>query len=295
MGIEVITPGSWPELLETLHSGSWNPELKRYRSPFVYRGQAYDAPLSTSLQRLSRTPHAIERHLVRAFRKYAPASAEPRGSQWAWLTLGQHHGLPTRLLDWSYSPLVALHFATASEEHAGLDGVVWMIDVAATTASLPQQLRSVLAQEGSAVFTTEMLEMFSAGTGEGLPFDAEMSWLERVEREQGAPYLLFLEPPSLDQRLVQQSALFSMLSNPEVTLDDWLAPRATMARQVVVPSGLKAEVRDRLDGSNITERTLFPDLGGLSQWLSRYYRDLPPGQGTAPQGRTLDDRRNRHR
>lgn len=241
MGIEVITPGSWPDLEEALHQRSWNPELKRFRSPFVFRGQAYDAPLTTSLQRLSGSPRSIERHLVRAFRKYAPASTEPAGSQWAWLTLGQHHGLPTRLLDWSYSPLVALHFATASEEHAGTDGVVWMIDVGATTASLPEQLRSVLAQEGGAVFTTEMLEMFSANPGRGLPFDAEMSWLDRVEQEHGAPYLLFLEPPSLDQRIVQQSALFSMLSNPEVTLEDWLQPRAAMARRVVVPRGLKAE------------------------------------------------------
>ncbi|GHF44460.1 hypothetical protein HNQ07_001847 [Deinococcus metalli] len=294
MGVQILTPSTWPQLLETLQSGSWNPQLGRFRSPFVFRGQAHAAPLSTSLQRLSSDPRSIERHLIRAFRKYAPATTEARRSLWAWLTLGQHHGLPTRLLDWSYSPLVALHFATASEAHADHDGVVWMIDVAATTQGLPEQLRRVLAQEGGAVFTTEMLDVFSAGTSGDLPFDAEMSWLDRVEHEQGGPYLLFLEPPSLDQRIVQQSALFSMLSNPEVTLDDWLSSRADLARCVVVPRDLKAEVRDRLDGANITERTLFPDLGGLSQWLSRYYRDRPP-QLDAPQGRTLDEDRNRHR
>lgn len=288
-------PGSWNELLAVLHDGAWNPQLRRHRSPYVFRGQGHDAPLTTSLQRLSATPRAVERHLVRAFRKYAPATSESQGSLWSWLTLGQHHGLPTRLLDWSYSPLVALHFATANEEFADVDGVVWMIDVGATTRTLPGPLRGVLAQEGSAVFTPELLAMFSAQTRGGLPFDAEMSWLDQVEREQGEPYLLFLEPPSVDSRIVQQSALFSLLSNPEVTLDEWLAPRRGLARKVVVRRGLKPEVRDWLDGANMTERTLFPDLGGLSQWLTRYYRDRPEAGADDPEAPTPEAERNQHR
>ena len=111
-----ITVKGWNDLQERLYEGSWNEALGRFRSPLAYRGmQDAEFGLSTSLVRLGGEYERHEDDLLRNFRKYAHASTTPvlGDSVWHWLALGQHHGLPTRMLDWSYSPLVALHFATA--------------------------------------------------------------------------------------------------------------------------------------------------------------------------------------
>src|ERR1700681_4638352 len=80
-----------------------------------------------------------------------------------------------------------------------------------------------------------------------------------------------MEQPSIDDRIVNQFAVFSVLSNPSLSMDEWLSLHPNLLRKVVVPSSLKWEVRDRLDQANITERVLFPGLDGLSRRLKRYY------------------------
>jgi hypothetical protein len=72
-----------------------------------------------------------------------------------------------------------------------------------------------------------------------------------------------MEQPSIDDRIVNQFAVFSVLSNPSLSMDEWLSLHPNLLRKVVVPSSLKWEVHDRLDQANITERVLFPGLDGF--------------------------------
>jgi FRG domain len=249
-----VRVSSWTDLMEQLFANSWREDLARFRSSRAFRGSS---SLATGLARLRRRPSEVEAHLLRAFQKYASEVRVTDGTQWGWLALAQHYGLPTRLLDWSYSPLVALHFATANVNTCEEDATIWYIDYRRSNEYLPRKFRQALTNAGSDVFTTGMLAALTPT-------------LDALDAMEG-PALLFLEPPSLDARIVNQFALFSLLSGPDASLEDWIAAHDGIAGRVVVPAALRWEVRDKLDQANINERVLFPGLDGLSRWLARYY------------------------
>jgi hypothetical protein len=254
---------SWSDLQERLYADSWQQSLGRHRSPFAFRGMD-DAGMNlvTSLARLGGDFAKTEPFILRSFRKYVQSGLPSfhGDSLWNWLALAQHHGLPTRMLDWTYSPNVALHFATADMRLFDRDGVVWCVDYVQTNSRLPQALKEILSRESAGVFTAEMLDAAANS----------LSALNALSRDD-EPFVIFLEPPSLDHRIVNQFALFSLMSSATSRLDHWLQARPELFHRLVIPKELKWEVRDKLDQTNVNERVLFPGLDGLSAWLKRYY------------------------
>ena len=257
--MDEIRVSSWNELGDQLYEGAWQEPLRRFRSRFAFRGMGRsDHDLRSSLIRLGLGYEKQEGHMLRNFRKYAEREGKLADSLWNWLALAQHHGFPTRLLDWTYSPFVALHFATENLDCFDTDGIIHGIDFSGANALLPDGLKAILEQEGSDVFTVEMLQQAASTLGE---FDALAP----------EPFVVFFEPPSIDDRIVNQFSLFALMSSPTATLDEWACNHADLCRKIIVPHELKWEVRDKLDQANITERVLFPGLDGLSRWLKRYY------------------------
>jgi hypothetical protein len=253
-----IRPTTWTELIGVLYD---IPEMSfgRIRSNFVYRGVADQTwGLETSLQRLGGPFEKLERPLLRNFRKYATPESIPDGNKWVEITVAQHHGLPTRLLDWTTSPQVALHFATHELNHYDRDGVIWCVDVCAAIEILPSDLRRVLSNEWAFVFSAEMLDT--------LP---DLSDLDRLGAHE--PFVLFFEPPSLDARIVNQHAVLSVMPGSKMKLHEYLSAHQQLYKRIVIPKELKWEVRDKLDQDNVCERALFPGLDGLTAWLKRYY------------------------
>ncbi len=252
-----VRVSTWTELQEAVFESSWQPAIGRYRSNHVFRGVPRSRHgLQTSLQ--SGGFEAHERHLLTSFRKYALRSAVHGDWVWNWLSLAKHHGLPTRLLDWTYSPYVAMHFATHNPLHYDEDASIWCVDYRRTNELLPKELKRIAEQEDVNILTTEMLNRVAISLGD---FDD----LARHD------FVVFFEPPSLDERIVNQFALFSLPSGADMSLENLLRQRDGSYRRIVVPAALKWEIRDKLDQANITERVLFPGLDGLSQWLKRYF------------------------
>jgi hypothetical protein len=255
--MEIIAE-SWTDLQEKLFHDTWNDKIGRFRSQYAYRGLgSVGHDLKTSLMRLEGNYWELERHIIRNFQKYSYNDIADEDSIWQWLSIAQHHGLPTRLLDWTFSPYVALHFATASVDLFDQDSVIWAVDYKSIHATLPNVLRNVNKKERSDIFTAQML-------GSAISSLDDFDELKEI--------VVFFEPPSLDARIVNQHALFSVMNNNQRTIDSWLETKKNIQWfKLIIPSKLKWEIRDKLDQANITERVLFPGLTGLCTWLKRHY------------------------
>jgi hypothetical protein len=200
----------------------------------------------------------LEPHLLRSFRKYAQTTSIAGESAWKWLALAQHHGLPTRLVDWTWSPLVALHFATADMSLYREDGMVFSVDTFKARDFLPGKVKTVISREATGVFSIEMLDEMAGS----------LAAFDKLDR---SIFVAFLDPPALDARIVNQFAAFSVMNDAGANLQDWLSTHSGLSRRIIIPAWLKWEVRDKLDQANVAERMLFPGLDGLCRWLTRYY------------------------
>jgi hypothetical protein len=260
LGVNDIVIGSWTELIEKLYEYSWQDKIQRFRSNFAFRGLSdKNYKLKTTLMRQCCNRFDLESHLMRNFVKYGQFEKSQNYTIWDYLAIAQHHGLPTRLMDWTYSPFVALHFATADLSKFDIDGIIWLVDYVELNKNLPTKFKNALKKEGSNVFTIQLLSKLSKS-------------LRDFDSSSEEEFALFFEPPSMDERIINQFALHSVISNPAIIFDNILAKYPKNYRRIIIPSKLKWEIRDKLDQANITERVLFPGLDGLSTWLARHYK-----------------------
>ena len=161
--VKVETITNIEKILDLLSDQNFDDSIQRYRSPYLYRGLPNsNYCLMTSLQRNCKSKQEdIEGAILRNFTKYALIE-EPQLTEsiWRQLIIGQHHGLPTRLLDWTYSPLIGLHFATSGEDLSCMDqhdSILWKIDIEEINSLLPSEYKNVLSLEKAYLFTVDML------------------------------------------------------------------------------------------------------------------------------------------
>ncbi|MDF3053146.1 MAG: hypothetical protein K0S19_1251 [Geminicoccaceae bacterium] len=261
MAIAEVRVNSLGDLIDKVTPPEPDPRTGRRRDSGVYRGDPKDGwPLLTSLDKLGGTPHAkadLEEHILRNFIRYSrPHFPTPPVNEWEVLVTAQHHGLPTRLLDWTYSPLVAAHFATVGEHDS--DRVIWRLDWKSVHRCFGLPELALLIEDLEGILGGERpltpWKLFSRGAG-------------------AQPFACMFEPPSLNARIVAQSATFTLCSDKRVPFDRFLESHGlgSTLTKFIIPAREAARFRDQLDLVSVDERRLFPDLDGVAAEMKRYY------------------------
>jgi len=264
MAISEVVVTSLGDLIDKVTPTEPDPRTGRRRDSGVYRGDG-DAswPLLTSLDKLGgvNPPHSkadLEEHILRNFLRYSrPYLSQTPVNEWEVLVAAQHHGLPTRLLDWTYSPLVAAHFATLNSDRAS-DPVIWRLDWKRVHQYFRLPELALLIQD---------LEGILGGDRPLTP------WVLFSSPPNAKSFACMLEPPSLNPRIVAQSATFTLCSDKYQSFDGFLEKNGlgSALTKFIIPAGETARFRDQLDLVDVDERRLFPDLDGVAAEMRRYY------------------------
>ena len=274
MAIREITITTLGALIDEVTPTAVHPVTGRRRDAGIYRGSAdVQWSLLTSLDRLGgiTPPHTkvgLEEHILRNFIRYSrPYFPTPPENEWELLVAAQHHGLPTRLLDWSYSPLVAAHFATLEPRVPECDRVVWRLDWHAVHRHFGLPELALLIQD------LGRLAAHFGDEGRRRTEHEFTPWTLFAARERAAAFACMLEPPSLDARIVAQAAAFTLCSSTSQPFDRFLLDHGLghTLTKLVVPADEVARLRDQLDLASVDERRLFPDLDGVAAQMRRYY------------------------
>jgi hypothetical protein len=247
---------TWADLQAQL-SGSTSP----YLFDWAFRGMPDCGwVLKTSLERLpvAKLVPSAERALLTAFKRRAHhylADLPDANDNLEWLALMQHHGAPTRLLDWTRSPYVGLFFAFESEYESDAACALWAIDLnwcrwrARTVIehSIGGNLNPMESLGSPVIFNQVFLEATVGLVAPLQPFRMN----ERLTIQQG----VFLCPGDVNKPVMDNLAALD-----DGTLRDHL-------HKITVPRALRIEVLKELKNMNLGRATLFPGLDGFARSL----------------------------
>jgi hypothetical protein len=269
-----IVVNSVYELLKRVeeHAAAWKVRHGNVRPWFRGQADAGESPRAAIFK-----ADFDECRMVTTFRLKAMAFGATLGPERLdqWLFLMQHHGLPTRLLDWTESPLLACFFAVAAwansekpEEHY-LDGenmAVWMIhpiqlNRLSSFRDIPNtwvlgKTRDNFRMAFHPMDEREILSNLPVSDEHGL---------------QPTEFPLAVHASAVDTRVVVQRSCFTLYGRREEDLETQLGPTELVSggyfRKYLIPRSSAAQILKELDSMGISFSTVYPDLGGLAKEL----------------------------
>jgi len=206
----------------------------------MFRGQTQDWPLVPSIGRHSEAVNAYDnwqgfhssliRQYKRLGRPYIKSLALNETDTWVH---GQHHGLPTRLLDWSTNPLKALFFSVNDPVDDEQDGVLW--------ALIYSSWREVLDDQYRHLWDSELIPL--------MPDQSNA----RLIQQEGC----FLSYP-----LPKNCEPLTSVNQLQCAEDDGLS-----FAKIIIPAKSKKFLRNELAALGIRYRLLFPDIEGVAKGI----------------------------
>jgi hypothetical protein len=174
-----------------------------------------------------------EREIFKDFKRHSASEiAHQNYNDWEWLAICQQYGLPTRLLDWTSSPLIALYFATIPV-------------INSTGALLPCN------SNGGAIYSLHIENYIDLFTKNNDPFDSDNTGL--------------IYPPYIAKRIIGQYGLFSYQPNPNIELQNQLTDNgSTWIRKYEFSASVAKKIQQNLFFLGVRHESIFPELDGIS-------------------------------
>lgn len=192
-----------------------------------------------------------------------------KDSDIGWLEIAQHFGVPTRLLDWTENPLVALYFACCDKTET--QASVWILNTTTYQYHFFDHKIYLSSQDKKEKIANIMsCEIIDVGTG----FTC-------------SSYPIIYQPTYREERMSAQSSIFMLWGKQQKALTDLFSEEYYMTTgknilnssegilcAIEIPGQLKQHILAQLDALGINEKFIYPGLDGIGKYINRVYSSI---------------------
>ena len=209
-----------------------------------------------------------EKEALERFRRAArPHIAYDPPSLLAWMSIAQHHGLPTRLLDWTESPFIALYFAVQNGRAQTETRSIGSLTKAEARRSNDLKFWELAQQKRYLKSTKIQIKLDAAVYVVPIPGNTKTDTLdEELAFREGSNEVRTYRPAHLSPRITVQKAVHTLHDNP---VRSW---RPAGSEKWLISSKLIIKFKLNLNLVGINEASLFPDLDGISNYYGWLYQ-----------------------